>query len=270
MADQHRRTHPKGRRRGAPPAEPVLLSEVVSENRPAQDSALRTEDVGLSTQDSALRVSAIERQQRRRRYNIFVNGEFAVALEPDVLAASGLRVDAAVTAERLRELFVEDLRRRALDAALHLLAARPRSEAEVRTRLLRRELPHDIVTDTLARLRELGYLNDAEFARFWVESRSGANPRGRYVVGRELRAKGVAQDTADSAMEALTEEESAERAARKKLRSLRGLDYPDFRNRLSGYLIRRGFGYETVRSTVNELWKEMNGQPPDDAGWEPE
>lgn len=254
----------KSKRRSGPPAEPVRLSDVEIQNRGRADDRSV-----LDPQSSELRVSAIERQQRRRRYNVFVNGEFAVALEPDVLAGSGLRLDMPVTAERLRELSVEDLRRRALNAALHLLAARPRSEAEVRTRLLRRELPHDIVTDTIARLREYGYVDDAEFARFWVESRSGANPRGRYVVRRELRAKGVAQDTADSAMESLTEEETAERAARKKLRSLRGLEYPDFRNRLTGYLVRRGFGYEVVRKTVNDLWKEVNGGPPDE-GWEVE
>jgi regulatory protein len=227
--------------------------------------AARAGDAPASETDSLhLRVSAIERQERRNRYNVFVNGEFAVALEPDVLVASGLRIDAAVTAERLRELSVEDLRKRALNAALHLLASRPRSEAEMRTRLLRRELPHDVVTDTPARLREYGYVNDAEFARFWVESRSGANPRGRYVVQRELREKGVSQETADTAMEELTEEASAERAARKKLRSLRGLEYQDFRNRLTGYLVRRGFGYEVVRRIVADLWKETNGAPQDD------
>jgi regulatory protein len=230
-------------------------------------SRIQTADSVLSPQSSVLRVSAIERQERRRRYNIFVDGEFALALEPDVLATSGLGVDQPVTAERLRELAVADLRKRALDGALRFLAARPRSEAEVRTRLTRRGLPHDIIVDTLARLREIGYVDDAEFARFWVEGRSGANPRGRYVVQRELRAKGVAQETAETAMEALTEEHSARKAAHKKLRSLSGLDYPDFRNRLTGYLVRRGFGYEVVKQTVNDCWKSLHGEAPDDTGW---
>ena len=212
-------------------------------------------------------MTAIEKQERRRRYNVFVNGEFALALEPEVLAGSGLRIDEPVMPERLRELAVEDLRKRALDGALRLLAARPRSEAEVRERLVRRGLPHDIIVHTLERLREYGYVNDAEFARFWVESRSGANPRGRYVVQRELRTKGVDQDTADAAMEALTEERSARKTAQKKVRSLRGLEYQEFRTRLTGYLVRRGFGYDVVRQTVNDLWKETSGVVPDDAEW---
>lgn len=212
-------------------------------------------------------VTAIERQARRRRYNVFVDGEFALALEPDVLAASGLRVDEPVTAERLRELAVEDLRWRALDAALRLLAARPRSEAELRERLTRRGLPPDVIRHTLERLRDYGYVNDVEFARFWVASRSGATPRGRYVVRRELRAKGVAQDTAAEAMAALAEEDAARRAALKKARGLHGLDYQAFRTRLAGYLVRRGFSYDVVRRTVDALWKQMNGDPPND-GWD--
>lgn len=199
---------------------------------------------------------------------MFVDGEFALALEPEVLAASGLRTGEPVTAERLRELAVADLRKRALDGALRLLAARPRSEAEVRERLTRRGLPPDIIRHTLDRLRELDYVNDTEFARFWVEARSGANPRGRYVVRRELRAKGVAEETAVEAIEALPEERSARKAARKKAGSLRGLEYQVFRTRLSGYLVRRGFGYDVVRPTVDGLWKEINGLLPEDAVWE--
>ena len=223
-----------------------------------QHSALLTDD-GL-----VLRVSAIEKQERRRRYNVFVNGEFAMALEPEVLASSGLKLDEPVTAERLRELSVEDLRKRALDGAFRLLATRPRSEQEIRDRLVRRGLPHDVIVHTLGRLKEYGYVNDTEFARFWVEARSGANPRGRYVVRRELRQKGVDQDTSEEALEGLTEERSARKAARKKLASLRGLEYQEFRNRLSGYLARRGFGWDVIKPVVNDAWKEQHGEVPDD------
>src|SRR5687768_14733773 len=117
------------------------------------EAAMNHDPSSFIVHHSSFIVTAIERQPRRRRYNVFVDGEFALALEPEVLAGAGLRVDEPVTAERLRELAVEDLRKRALDGALRLLAARPRSEAEVRDRLTRRGLPPDIIRHTLERLR---------------------------------------------------------------------------------------------------------------------
>jgi regulatory protein len=262
----------RGRRRSGPPAEPVRLSDVAirAPSRAERYVAPSTQHLALQSSDGLiLTVTAIEKQERRRRYNVFVNGEFALALDPEVLAGSGLAVDKPVAAERLRELSVEDLRKRALDGALRLLAARPRSEQEVRERLTRRGLPHDVIVHAIERLREYGYVNDTEFARFWVEARSGANPRGRFVVRRELRQKGVAQETADEAMESLTETRSARKAARQKVGTLRGLEYPDFRNRLAGYLARRGFGWDVIKPVVNDAWKEQHGEPPeDDAAWE--
>jgi SOS response regulatory protein OraA/RecX len=87
-------------------------------------------------------------------------------------------------------------------------------------------------------------------------------------VRHELRAKGVEQETADAAMASLTEECSARTAGRTKARGRRGLEYREFRTRLAGYLVRRGFGYDVVRQTVDGLWNELNGDLPDDAGWD--
>ncbi len=213
-------------------------------------------------------VTAIEQQQRRRRYNVYVDGEFALALEPDTLAASGLRIGTAVAGDRLMELAAEDLRKRALDAALRLLAYRPRSESEIRTRLLRRGLPSDVIGAVIEKLRGYGYVDDAAFAQFWVESRSGGSPRGRRLLQRELRGKGVDQDTVAGATAELSEEDAARRAALKKVRGLQGLDYQQFRTRLAGYLARRGFGYDVIRPVVSALWRQQGPPVPDDATWE--
>lgn len=209
-------------------------------------------------------ITAIEQQRRRRRYNVYVDGEFALALEPETLAASKLAVGSTVAGARLMELAAADLRKRALDAALRLLAYRPRSEHELRTRLLRRGLPPDVIAAAIEKLREYGYVDDAAFARSWVESRNGGSPRGQYLLRRELRGKGVDVETATEAIEGVSEEDAARRAAEKKARTLRGLDYQQFRTRLAGYLQRRGFGYDVIRPVIAELWQAQGAPLPDD------
>ena len=58
---------------------------------------------------------------------------------------------------------------RALDSALRFLSYRPRSEQEVRRRLGRQAWPAEVIEAVVARLRAVGLLDDAAFARLWVE-----------------------------------------------------------------------------------------------------
>jgi regulatory protein len=78
-----------------------------------------------------------------------------------------------------------------LEAALRFLEARQRSAAEVRRRLLTHGYRADLVEGCLERLTELGMIDDAAFARAWVESRDRARPRGERALRQELARKGI-------------------------------------------------------------------------------
>ncbi|MEZ4603985.1 MAG: RecX family transcriptional regulator [Desulfobacterales bacterium] len=65
---------------------------------------------------------------------------------------------------------------------------RPRSRTEVEIYLNDKGFAKEAVADTIARLEDLGYLNDREFARIWIEHRSRLNPKGAYVLkGNSVR-----------------------------------------------------------------------------------
>ena len=89
-----------------------------------------------------------------------------------------------------------------LAAGARLLEARPRSTDEVRRRLLEAGFQAALVEIALDRLTELGYLDDAAFARAWVESRDRARPRGARALRDELRRKGVAPGDTEAALAA--------------------------------------------------------------------
>lgn len=201
-----------------------------------------------------IRVTAIEKQRRGKRLNLFLDGRFAISLSPDVAREAGLRVGDEVDEGRLSALREAETRSHAMAASLRLLSYRPRSEAELRQRLSRRGAPPALVEMTLARLRELGLVDDAAFARAWVERRERASPRGRSLLRHELRAKGVADEALAAPLEDVDEEDAALRAGERRAAALRDLAYPEFRHRLGSFLRRRGFSYETVRSTVDTLW----------------
>lgn len=141
-------------------------------------------------------------------------------------------------------------------AALRLLAYRARSEAELRQRLLRR-FPSDDVERAIQSLKAQGYLDDADFARRWRESREASHPRSARRIRQELSQHGVAPDEIERALEGFDDEGNAMRAARKYVPSLRGLDYPTFARRLGTYLQRRGFSSSLIWRIVRQMWSEQ-------------
>jgi regulatory protein len=78
-----------------------------------------------------------------------------------------------------------------MEAAAAYLAARPRSVDEMRRRLRHLGYRAELCDEAVARLVDLGYLDDAAFARAWVERRDHSRPRGEVALRRELRARGI-------------------------------------------------------------------------------
>jgi regulatory protein len=203
-------------------------------------------------------ITAIEKQPRRQRANVFLDGEFAFSLRLDVIALGRLEVGTELDAVRRRELEAEDQRLGAVEAALRLLAMGPRSERDLRDRLKgRRGFTADATEQAVRRMKELGYLNDAAFARYYVEARQ-ASPRAKRALAFELSRKGVGKQHVETALEAHSDAESAYEAAQRRLRSLRDADRQTFERRLGNFLASRGFGYGVARSTVARCWQEMH------------
>jgi len=151
----------------------------------------------------------------------------------------------------------------ALDVALRYLAARPRSEREVRRRLLRGgAFSSDVIEATLARLREDGFLDDRAFASYWLEQRRAFRPRGARLLRAELRQHGISSAVAAETTAAFgTAEDDAYRAAHKRAEQLAaaGADERTFRTRVSQLLARRGFDWDTIAPVVERLWDELRG-----------
>lgn len=126
----------------------------------------------------------------------------------------------------------------------------------MRRRLTRRFAPA-MVEETIASLRERGLLDDDAFATSWRQHRERLRPRSATTIRWELMRMGVSRDVAENALQGLDEEGAAYRAARMVRRRLGREDYGTFRKRLAAYLGRRGFGPNTVRGTVERVWREL-------------
>jgi regulatory protein len=202
-------------------------------------------------------VTAIERVRFKRRAEVWLDGVRAFSLGLEVIATAGVRVGQALSEQEIADLRSEDERLSAIGGALRLLSLSPRSEQELRQRLRRRGLGRSAVDAAIARVRDLGYLDDAAFARSYIDSRQAATPRSRRALAFELGRKGVDRALVEDAVAAVSDGDAAYEAAQRRLRSLRGLDFTTFQRRLGAFLASRGFGYGVARATIERCWREM-------------
>jgi regulatory protein len=209
-------------------------------------------------------ITAIEPQQKNlQRVNIYLNGEFVFGLAR--ITAGWLKVGQELTEEKIAALQAEDANEMAYQKALHFLSFRPRSSAEVRRNLSKRGVSESLVDLTVERLQLAGLLNDLEFARAWIENRNIFQPRSKSYLRLELHRKGISDEIVQPLLdEQVNEEALAYEAARKYARRLAGLEWLEFRQKLSGFLARRGFSYTTQSPVVSEVWNEI--QTADDGG----
>jgi len=193
---------------------------------------------------------------RDKKVNISLDGKPALNLLAETALKEKLEVGQELSESRMEALAGLDRAQRCLNAAFRYLAYRPRSEAEIRQRLLRRGFDNATADNALARLKERGLVDDASFARFWKDNRESFSPRSRRLTGLELRRKGLPADVIDSVVREIDETDCAYRAASAKAGRLPLSDYQLFRRRLGAYLGRRGFDYDIIKETVHRLWKE--------------
>jgi regulatory protein len=163
------------------------------------------------------------------------------------------------------KLTPEEVRKRIFDRAVKLLAAKPRSIAELRERLLGANGANKEVVETvISRLREYGYLDDERYAFSYASLKVKQRPIGRRRLERDLKFKKVESSVADEALELVytetSEEELIDRAIERRIR-LRGRpkDRKEAKS-LFDHLLRQGFGFELVSDKVRAAVKELNDE----------
>ncbi len=147
---------------------------------------------------------------------------------------------------------------------LRLLAHRPRTEQELRTRLTQRGWGEETVDQVILRARKEGLVNDRLFACLYAEGALLARPRSRRLVAAELRGRGVpselAEKAAHQALPELSELELARRALAQRNNLWKGLAPAKVHRRAAAFLLRRGFPPDLIRAIVEEEYGPLDDE----------
>lgn len=206
-------------------------------------------------------ISGISVQKKNpERVNIYLDGEFAFGLS--AIVAAWLQTGQKISEAKVAELRNADGLEAAYQSALRFLNYRARTGKEISQKLIDKGYLEDQVASVLQRLENAGLVEDARFAEMWVENRNEFHPRSRRLIKMELKQKGIHEEVIESALGNSEEDfELATRAAKQQLRKFEHLEWPEFRQKLGAFLMRRGFSYGTIAPVVQSMWESLRRDP---------
>jgi len=194
----------------------------------------------------------VQQERQKTRYSLFVDGKYAFSLSEGALLESKLAVGQELNADELKRWKQESADDKIAGNTLRYAAMRPRSTWEIEQYLRRKNASPALASRIVDKLTTMGLLDDAAFARTWIQNRRLLRPTSVRKLQQELRAKRVADEVID---EALTGEEAgtdlaALRALVAKKRSLS--KYKADPLKLMQYLARQGFSYSDIKMVLGE------------------
>ena len=193
------------------------------------------------------------RTTKRGRVALYVEGEFLLSMHPDVFAVSGLSVGSEVDTESLETLSAEAELKKAKEKALNLLSYKEYTTKQLTDRL-KRHTDEESAEQAVARMEELGLLDDDDYAERFARDLSERKKFGILRIRQEMRQRGLTSEQIEYATSLLRsdpEEQMREIIARKY-----PLAYEDekVRRRAFSALMRMGYPAAEVRRvlTVSE------------------
>lgn len=196
-----------------------------------------------------MKISAIKQQVKRQdRYSIYGDGKYLFSFSESELLASGIRIGQELDEQALEELRTKAVLDKAYDRCLNLISHRVRSEWEIRDYLKRKDYDEKTQQLIVDRLTDRGYLNDADFAKRWVDNRRLLKATSKRRLSQELRQKRISDDIINAVLDA---DETDEIEVLRQLieRKRKQTKYQDDL-KLMQFLARQGFDYEKIKTAL--------------------
>jgi regulatory protein len=206
-------------------------------------------------------ITLIEKQKKRRgRYSVFLDGEFGFGITDNTLLKFGLRKNDELTEEKIEEIKDYDEFDYAKKYSFDLLSRSPKSEKEIRTKLKQKKISGSNIVKVIDALKELKFLDDANYAKLFVESKLRNNPAGKVVIKNKLREKGIEKELIEESIENYyddaLEEKKAEQILLKYLKKKRDDDEYAFKRKCFQHLVSKGFNFDLVNDLLRKHLKK--------------
>lgn len=197
--------------------------------------------------------------QNNKKVKVYIDNNFCFSADYKDIKRLHIEEGRVIDNNQLRDLVYECQYNKSYNRALRLLSIKSRTEYELRKKLLEQDYDKEIIDQVITRMKDLGYVNDAEYTKMWVEEAKRMKPSGRKKLVMGLCNKGIDPKLANEAVDDCnlddfeTATEILNRRFRGKEHSLR--DDRDY-GKMYRYLIYKGIGYGAASKAIKLFFKD--------------
>ena len=192
---------------------------------------------------------------------LFLDGERFRRVDAGLITKLGVRVGLEIEEAVLHKLIQADEIIRAKNYAAELLKDQVYSKGQMFVQLEGEGFGQNAIDTTLKELEQLGQIKDEKYAQTWIKKRQRSKPKGKKMLRYELLDKGIDPTTVNRTLETIDdddEDQLALQAAQKQAVRYKSLPSHVAKRRLHNFLLRRGFGYETIQKTMRQVLNEVD------------
>lgn len=184
---------------------------------------------------------------------MYIDGKFGFGIDLDNFVLLKLKINKELTDVELNEVVKKAEFQKSLDKLLRFATVRPRATKEVVDYFKRKKIHESLWQDLTDKLLHFELLDDAKFAKWWVEQRQTFKPKPKRILVQELKIKGIKEDVIEEIFmeETVDEEKMAKDLLEKKAYKWSKFDSKIAKQKKIQYLSGKGFSWEIIEKTLS-------------------
>lgn len=197
------------------------------------------------------KISKIEKQTKRDRYNIYLAGVYSFSVSSRVLADYSLGENQDLSTKQIEEIKNADEEGKVYNRAALILSYRANTEDELKKKLIK-NFDEESVVKVISKLKNQGFLNDIDFAQRYTEQ----SKKGKRLVKMELLKKGVDKELIEDVINEKDDDveiENARKLAKKVFEKYQKEPAQIIKQKIYERLTRRGFSYDIFKEIIKDL-----------------
>ncbi|WP_129044625.1 recombination regulator RecX [Companilactobacillus metriopterae] len=202
------------------------------------------------------KVTLIQAQKQKGRYNVFIDNKFAFGVSENTLIDFRLAKNLELDDNQIEEIKNRENINKAYGDAVNYLSYQLRTEFELKKYLKEKEYDLDTIDEVLERLRSLHYVDDDNYAKTYIHSQLNTSNNGPKIMEQKLIQKGVSKFVIEDQLAEIDQDiliENAVDFAKKQIKKSRKNSFSNMQQKIKQTLYQKGFSNEIIDEAISKI-----------------